>query len=121
MAKLTNRKKAKPQEAYHWLPEDQRPKELDELKLEGFRFSLVKDRVFKVNTRLKTNARGWWKVVSIYEWPDGHIDVNAYWSTSRHYSEKAHSMFRACTPEQIKSITKDIVAGKGHFPKRVTK
>ena len=118
MAKLTRRKKAPTNEPYHWLPEDKRPKELDELKLEGFRFPLEKNRVFKVNTRLKSNSRGWWKVVNIMEWPDGHIDVNAHWSTSRYYSEKSHSMFRACSPDQIKSITKDVVSGKGHFPKR---
>ena len=121
MAKLTNRKKAKPQEAYHWLPEEERPIELESLKLEGFRLPLEKDRVFKVNTRMKTNARGWWKVTTIEQWPDGTICVNAWWSTSRHYSEKAHAMFRACFPEEIKSITKDVVPGKGHFPKRVTK
>ena len=120
MAKLTNRKKEKPQEAYHWLPEEERPIELESLKLEGFRFPLEKDRVFKVNTRMKTNARGWWKVTTIEQWPDGTICVNAWGATSRHYSEKAHAMFRACFPEEIKSITKDVVPGKGHFPKRVT-
>lgn len=108
MAKLTRRRRPKSRASYNWLPENDRPVYLDELKLDGFRYPLEQGRMFKCNTQTTLDGRGWWKVLNIEEWPDGRIEINAWWTSTNLKHPRMRAQHRACRPSQVKHITKEV-------------
>ena len=102
---MRKRKGRKPNTRYGWLPEEQRPVKLDKLKLDRFRYPLEQGRIFKCDPTTTLDARGWWKVVSIEEWPDGRIEINAWWRSTKLPTPRMKAQHRACRPDQIKHIT----------------
>lgn len=107
MAKLTRRKRAKPNVAYHWLPEDKRPVRLESFKIEGFRYPLEAGRVFRAKD-YDGRARGYHTVMYIQELHDGTIEIHTSWRSTRLLTPNSKAQLECKRPEHVTAITKEV-------------